>query len=108
MDKKLKETMKRDIKNFIKEGKKIDKAALKKAKKVLAKPIKAAVKQAVKVGKAMGFEQESTEMAVEVDALPEKRMSLMETIAASTVFVFSIAGIIAAMLYDPKKADEMK
>ena len=35
-------------------------------------------------------------------------MSLLETIAASTVFTFSLAAIVAAMLYDPKKNVEEK
>ena len=49
----------------------------------------------------------STELIVEVPELPSKRMSLLETIAASTIFTFSCAAIVAACLYDPAKAAAM-
>jgi hypothetical protein len=71
--------------------------------------LKETVQQGVKTAKAMGFEEDAqTELMVEVEALPAKRMTLFETIAASTVLIFACAGIFAAMIYEPKKKVEEK
>ena len=45
---------------------------------------------------------------VEEDEFNHNRMSLIETIACSAVFVFSCAALAAAALYDPKKKVQAK
>ena len=46
--------------------------------------------------------QMMTSLDFEEPIIPQKRMSLAETIACSTLFVFSVAALAAAALYDPK------
>lgn len=106
-DRRIKFTVKRDLQAWMANERKIN-ASLKKKYMTTIKGTENQLKaQAKKTVRAVKNDINMVEDN-EVDFVNKNRMSLIETIACSAVFVFSCAALAAAALYDPKTKAQAK